>query len=420
MIQNYEELLLNFLFIFIPFLLFQTFWLDKGRVHHTYSKVIMTILGVVSIILCMTHPITFSEGIIFDLRQIPFILGFLYYGWRVGTVLYLAIIVTRFLIGGDGIYISFAATTLLFLVLPLLKKDYHKFSLRGKMISITLISAIIALLVIALSYMASDGLAYHQYSTSINFVIIQGLGALSAAFIVESTIKNLRMREDLFKTEKLKVISELAASVSHEVRNPITVSKGFLQLLMSPEVSYENRKSYADLSLKELERAEVIINDYLSITKTKPEKNIVATMEDDVYYIANVLKPYALIHNVKITTDIHNDLLVKYNQHQLQQSLINFAKNSIEAMPDGGLLSVELRSSNSKVIISIKDTGVGMTKEQISQLGEAYYTTKETGTGLGMMVSYSAIYAMNGKIKVESEVGKGTEFQIILEEYQDR
>lgn len=414
MILHYEELLINFLFIFIPYFLFQAFWLDKGKSNHKNTDVIIFILLILSITSCMAYPIKFSGGIIFDLRQIPFILGLVYFGWRVGLLLYLAIAMNQFIIVGEGIYISLIVNTFILIFISLFKTKCDSLGLRGKVITLTTTAVLTSLAIVLLSYATIQTSSTEQNLTSLNFVIIQGLSMLVITYIIKNSLENIMIREELLKTEKLKVISELAASVSHEVRNPITVTKGFLQLLMTPDISDHSRQSYAALSLKELERAENIITDYLSITKARPNSYIVSTMESDIEYVVSVLSPYAAINNVDIITKCNNQVVVKYKQNQLQQSLINIVKNCIEAMPDGGVLSIETVVNKNNVIVCIKDSGSGMTKQQLAKLGTPYFTTKKSGTGLGMTVSYNAIHAMNGTIKVNSTIGTGTEFKITL------
>lgn len=414
MILNYEELLINFLFIFIPHFLFQTIWLNKGKLNHKYTDTIIAVLLILTITFCMANPIRFSEGIMFDLRHVPFIIGLFYFGWRVGIIFYVTIIVNQFFIGGEGVYISLIVTTLLLISISLIKNKYNSLGVKGKITTLTAIATCSSLSIVLLAHAAIQTPSAEQNLTSLNFIIIQGLSMLIMAYIIQNAVEDIKIRETLLETEKLKVISELAASVSHEVRNPITVTKGFLQLLMTPNISDHSRQSYAALSLKELERAENIINDYLSITKARPNSCTISTMESDIEYVVSVLSPYAAIHNVDIITKCNNQLVVKYKQNELQQSFINIAKNCIEAMPEGGTLSIETLVNKNNVIVCIKDSGSGMTKKQLAKLGTPYFTTKKTGTGLGMTVSYNAIHAMNGTIKVDSTIGMGTEFNITL------
>ena len=133
----------------------------------------------------------------------------------------------------------------------------------------------------------------------------------------------------------------------------------------------------------------------------------------------NVISPLANMNGVEIVQTIHdpkiNQITMMGDRKKFQQCLINIIKNGIESMKSkGGKLHIHLSSSPDKVQIDISDQGVGMSQEQMNRLGQPYFTTKEKGTGLGLMVSYSIIKGMCGTIEVSSEVGKGTCFSINL------
>ena len=131
--------------------------------------------------------------------------------------------------------------------------------------------------------------------------------------------------------------------------------------------------------------------------------------------VVNMIQSYSLSHNVEIKTDFYNSGWIYANPQKLNQLLINILKNAIESMPDGGNVWITSSSTADGYIkITIKDQGIGMTKEQIDRLGSPFYTLKESGTGLGMMVSFQIVRSFKGKIQVASEKGKGTEFIILL------
>ena len=158
-------------------------------------------------------------------------------------------------------------------------------------------------------------------------------------------------------------------------------------MLDEPQLPLDKRCFYVKVSLTELERAEMIINDYLSMTKPQKQATVITNLEDDIRYVSNVVKPYSIMHNVSISGNFDNTLKVKYDQNQFRQCLLNIMKNCIESMAiNGGLLNIDTYSKKNKVIITIKDTGDGMSLEEINRLGTPYYTTKEKGTGLGMTV----------------------------------
>ena len=219
----------------------------------------------------------------------------------------------------------------------------------------------------------------------------------------------------LLQTDRFHLISELSASVAHEIRNPLTVTNGFMQLLSQSESIPVKEKSYIDYSLQELSRAEKIVSDFLVFSKPQSNNMVYSNFEEETEYAKNVLLPYAHMHKVDIELTFHNSLNKNYDKNQIQQCLINLYKNGIEAMKEnGGILSIDVSEQKSEILIKIKDSGVGMTREEVSRLGKPYYSTKEKGTGLGMLMVYGSIQKIRGHIQVESEKGKGTTFSISI------
>jgi two-component system sporulation sensor kinase B len=178
----------------------------------------------------------------------------------------------------------------------------------------------------------------------------------------------------------------------------------------------EKRKYYQQLCLEELDRAQSIITDYLALAKPDPDVVEPLNVMDEVQYVSNVLQSYANFGNTEIVKTFGNNpsLMVNGDRNKFRQAMINIGKNSIEAMPNGGILEIKVEKTDRSIVISFIDTGTGMTNEQIRRLGTPYYSTKEKGTGLGTMLSFNIIKTMNGKIDIKSEIGKGTSFQILF------
>ncbi|WP_244864670.1 ATP-binding protein [Paenibacillus sp. J23TS9] len=234
--------------------------------------------------------------------------------------------------------------------------------------------------------------------------------------LIEKIITNIKNRDRIMQSERLNVVSELAASVSHEIRNPLTVTSGFLQLLNRSKTLTREEKEYVGLSLQELRRAEKIVSDYLSFAKPQSENMVYSNMSAELEYTKNIIMPYASIHEVEVKFSFNNSLNTHYDRNQIQQCFINLYKNGIEAMKEkgGGTLFIDVSERKQNIVIRIQDTGIGMTREEISRLGKPYYSTKEEGTGLGMLMVYSTINKVKGSIEVESEKGKGTTFLITI------
>lgn len=220
--------------------------------------------------------------------------------------------------------------------------------------------------------------------------------------------KQLEMfNNELQRSEKMEIISELAASVAHEVRNPLQVTRGFLQLLAAKQNSAD--KVYLSMALEELDRASGIITDFL--TFAKPEVGKVATLNilDEFLHIEGILIPMANLQGGKISVHIPKNLYIKGNSSKFKQASINIIKNSIEALHGEGEIQVWAYEANGDVFIHIKDTGEGMDPEVLARLGEPYFSNKTKGTGLGLMVTFRIIEVMNGTLTFKSEKGAGTE-----------
>ncbi|WLR56655.1 ATP-binding protein [Mesobacillus subterraneus] len=231
---------------------------------------------------------------------------------------------------------------------------------------------------------------------------------------MEDIYEHTKLQQELQRAEKMNAIGQLAASVAHEIRNPMTVVKGFLQIFLSKEMAEEDHM-YLKLMIEELNRAETIINDYLSLAKPDVGKLVIIDGREMAEQVMDLMSSYAMMSkNISLHTEIKNQVKIKGNKSELKQVLINILKNGIEAMGEGGKLCVTLEEQGSFGVFVIKDTGTGMTAEEISRLGTAFYSLKERGTGMGLMVCYQIVERMKGQIKVSSKKGEGTTFEIMV------
>lgn len=220
--------------------------------------------------------------------------------------------------------------------------------------------------------------------------------------------KQLEMfNNELQRSEKMEIISELAASVAHEVRNPLQVTRGFLQLLV--EKQQQADKVYLSMALEELDRASGIITDFLTFAKPEGGKITELNVLDEFIHIEGILVPLANLQGGKITTHIPKDLYVRGNSSKFKQAFINIIKNSIEALRGEGDIQIWGYEDDGHVVIHIKDNGEGMDEEVLARLGEPYFSNKTKGTGLGLMVTFRIIEVMDGEINFTSKKGAGTE-----------
>jgi signal transduction histidine kinase len=223
----------------------------------------------------------------------------------------------------------------------------------------------------------------------------------------------MRMESMMNDAEKLGILGELAAGIAHEVRNPLTTLKGFLQLL-SPDLD-EQKKSFVDLMLAEVDRIEMITDEFMSVARphtfVNKEENIISLLEQ----VVKLLEPQSLLKNVRVLLSTNRDYIpLQCGGNQLKQVFINIMKNAFDAMPSGGSLYIKARIEHESVIIQFIDEGIGMSEEVVTKLGEPFFTQKEGGHGLGVMMCKKIIETHHGTLDIQSTVGKGSTFTIYL------
>ena len=221
-----------------------------------------------------------------------------------------------------------------------------------------------------------------------------------------------KTQELLLHSEKLSVTGQLAAGIAHEVRNPLTSIKGFLQLMK--EKSVEN-KVYYDIISSEINRIELILTELLTLAK--PQKMVVKKvyLRELIEQVKTLLETQAIMNNIEIVTVFKGETLeITCDENQLKQVFINLFKNSIEAMSNGGTITVGVYNFNSdKIKIICRDTGKGIPDDIINRIGEPFFTTKDNGTGLGLMISKQIIEGHNGELEILSNPN-GTTIKIVL------
>jgi two-component system, sporulation sensor kinase B len=366
-------------------------------------------------VLCMAFPIRLEIGFIFDLRYIPFLIIALFGGFKFTFPLFIVLNAYRFLVGGEGTIHSFIFASVIFIIVPLLHKWFMNQSTKKRIWSAVMVSILTMLLYLTILGTLLPVLNREFWTLTINALTTHAVVMFIIMILIEQILANIKKRESIQQSERFNIISELSASVAHEIRNPLTVTNGFLQLLKNSQNITQEEKKYIDFSLVELKRAERIVSDFLAFAKPQSENMIFSNLKEETEYVKDIITPFSNMHQVDIQYKFTNTLNIQYDKNQMQQCLLNLYKNGIESMiENGGVLSINVTELKNDIIIKIKDTGVGMTKKEVLQLGRPYYSTKNEGTGLGMLMVYSTINKLNGKIEVESEKGKGTTFIISI------
>lgn len=244
--------------------------------------------------------------------------------------------------------------------------------------------------------------------------IFDKFGRISAYICISRDMtEHNRMEELLRRSEKLTTVGQLAAGVAHEIRNPLTTLRGFLQM---QQHSKAINPLHTDIMLSELDRINLIVSEFLILAKPQAvhfqTKDVRFTLGD----VVSLLDSEAHLHNIEFIVHFSPvAILVHCEENQLKQVFINILKNAMEAMPSGGQITLMLSSDEPNLaVIRVIDEGEGISKERMQKLGEPFYTNKEKGTGLGLMISQRIIESHKGCLQIESEVGKGTAVTITL------
>ncbi|MUG69215.1 HAMP domain-containing sensor histidine kinase [Paenibacillus validus] len=417
------QLLLNMLLVVTPVMMYPLFWIDRlQHIDDTGNRWAAAALAALSAVLSMTYPVQLADGFQYDMRFIALTACFMYTGTLPTLAVFAVVVLYRFMEGGAGAYVSLAITAVVFLFLWAVKRKIHPSALLQK----PLVAGWIGLVVVAITAVLSipfTGLGHMVYSPEIAlFFVAYALTYMGTSVIIVCIVRQIRINLDLRKQiqqrDKMNLLSELAASFAHEIRNPMTVARGFVQMMKQRELTEEKRQVYNQMVLDELDRAQSIINDYLSFARPQMEALELLDAKQLVLRALEQLDTFAQLRNVRIEVDLQDKLMISANADKLTQCIVHLCRNGIESMPGGGILRIIGSVQSSRVSIDIIDQGIGMTEDEVGRLGTPYYTTRGKGTGLGMMVTYRVIQNIQGRIDVTSEQGKGTCFTITLPSLQ--
>ncbi len=223
-------------------------------------------------------------------------------------------------------------------------------------------------------------------------------------------------QEALINSEKLAALGRFAAGVAHEIRNPLANISASAQLLMNNYQVSDEMRRYLEVILRNTDTANQIIKELLDFTSTKEISLAKENINNVIISICDLIKSRCIASNIHLIKDIKEVPDTYINFKKLEQAMLNFASNAIEAMPGGGKLTFRnyYDIKPNEIVIQIADTGHGIEEANIDKVFEPFFTTKDNGTGLGMSLAYHIIKAHKGKLHLESEKDKGTTINISI------
>lgn len=228
-------------------------------------------------------------------------------------------------------------------------------------------------------------------------------------YIAQDVTDTQRLKDELDKMERLSLVGQMAASITHEIRNPMAVIRGFVQLLN--ERSPSEQRSYFRIVMEELDRANAIINDFLSLAQNRIVEKETSSLQSVLKDMLPLIWADANLRGQSVELDLCEEQdVLELNGKEIKQLILNLARNGLEAMDEKGVLRIGTRDLEDRVQLYVSDTGNGIPPEKVERLFEPFYTTKEQGTGLGLALCLSIAERHDGRIEVQSAVGQGTTF----------
>jgi signal transduction histidine kinase len=225
----------------------------------------------------------------------------------------------------------------------------------------------------------------------------------------------IAIEEQLRRSEKLSTLGEMAAVLAHEIRNPLGSIRGTAEILRDDYRPGDPKHEFIEIQIKETERLNHVVEDFLRMARQQPLEMYDCSIREELETIVTLVAKDALDRGVTLRLEpIESDALVMGDGEKLRQAFLNIVINALQATPAGGSVSIALNKIGSAYEISFRDSGSGITPDNLQRIFEPFYTTKKDGTGLGLAVTRKIIEAHGGRLDIESEAGRGTTVSVNL------
>lgn len=407
-----KPLLVNYLIFFSFTITGNYFYPFRENIKRgTKHKLSFGVLGGIVACVAMLYPIETLGGTRWDFRFIVILIITLYNGPLAGAVTTLIVITFRSLLGGEFV----CSATLLALASYIGAVPFHSLFSKGKnrmylgvAVYLLYLTASILIDMMFISFLPLEFYVVYYSLFLVAFVLM--------IYTIDLLMKYNQKLDDLKYLDTLKTVSNMSAAFAHEIRNPLTTIRGFVQFL-SQEGNEKQLSTFSPIMLKELDRTNKIVTDYIALSKPAQLNKDTFKLYPLLEEIVALSEPMGNYSNITLElTSNERDREIKSDPNYLKQVLVNLINNAIEAMEgvEEGVVHLSSEFKGDNVTISVRDNGVGMTPEELNNIGLPYYTTKTKGTGLGTMIVQKLVRDLNGHLLYTSEKNKGTTVELIL------
>jgi PAS domain S-box-containing protein len=243
---------------------------------------------------------------------------------------------------------------------------------------------------------------------------------IGTSLIIRDITERRLLMEKVLQTERMALVGQMATKIAHEIRNPLSSISLNSELLMDELVSFPDAKTKEAKELlrsiaNEVDRLVNLTEEYLAFSRLPRPKFDQSNINELIEHLSDFIKPEIKRHKVKLTTVLDKKIpVMEMDKAQMRRAVLNLVRNSLDAMPSGGNLTLATETFDSQLTIKIHDTGEGISKANLRNIFNPFFSTKSTGTGLGLSISQQIVEEHGGHLTCESKMGKGTTFCIFL------
>ena len=408
----FDSLVLNILFLLFPISIYIIYVAYHNNLKKKQNDIILDLVNATSIYLIIKFSSYFDSNCFLLLVNLPFIIS-LFKKRKIASFLIAIVIVGyyHFMYSLPIPIILFEYLLYLFLFSYVFNNNKHYEFIINSFTFIKGIILSIEIIYIIPSQMNFYIILVELFIILITFYIVSNLVMLLGSKSEEIISFNIVLKE----LEKEKTLKNALFKVTHEVKNPIAVCKGYLSMMNYKDIGQIEK--YNNIIKSELDRTLNIMDDFGDYNKIKVNLEVMdlgLLLEETITSMNSLFNS----KHLQIKEErVFDEYLINGDYSRLKQALVNILKNSVEASTEQGFIKTKIKETNNKFILSISDTGKGMSKEEVKHLGELFYTTKEKGSGLGVSLSMEIIKLHGGIIKYESKENIGTKAIITLPKY---
>ncbi len=399
----FDVILLDIIFILFPIICVLIVKSNIDGANSLEKELLVDIANFSSLFLIIKYSDNSAYSVL--LANMPFIISILYN--RKNATLIIAFVLVFFNILHGFNYIFAFSEYLLYIVLFLLL--YKKqFAYNILILAFTFIKGVF--LTIFEYYVLGNNSFLDLMRVFICLTIFYIIGVLLIN-IIDIIAKTVSFNMTLKELEKEKNLKESLFKITHEVKNPIAVCKGYLTMMDYSDM--EKVQKYNDIIEEELNRTLDIMNNFSQYTKIEVNLDIM----DLSYLLEEVVKNFRYVissRNIKISYKMNDEIYINGDYSRLKQVFVNLVKNSVEAIGKNGVIDISVRRTRKHVIVVVHDTGHGISSDELSKIDELFYSSKEKGCGIGVSLSKEIIKLHNGTLKYKSVLGEYTDTIIQL------